>query len=85
MNFTHSVENHAEKLVKRIVEAGVKLVVAGGSISEICLHFFNKYGIMALKVMSKFELMRVAKCLGARIIPKLRSPVPEDLGFSTLA
>ena len=38
----------AEKLIKGIVESGANTVVAGGSISEICLHYMNKYGLLVL-------------------------------------
>lgn len=60
--------------MKEIVEVGVRCVVVGGSISELCQHYLNKYGIMVLKVQSKFELQRLAKCVNGALIAKLGMP-----------
>ncbi len=54
-----------EVFIQGLAEAGVNVVVASGSISEVALHFCEKYKIMVLKVMSKFELKRIAKSVGA--------------------
>jgi T-complex protein 1 subunit theta len=40
----------------------------------------EKYRIMAVRVMSKFELRRVARALGASVLSKLEAPTPEDIG-----
>lgn len=50
LNYTKTEEELAEKIVKSIAEAGVNLIVAGGSISELMLHFVEKYKMMILKV-----------------------------------
>eukprot|EP01017_Pseudomicrothorax_dubius_P004049 TRINITY_DN1072_c0_g2_i10.p1 TRINITY_DN1072_c0_g2~~TRINITY_DN1072_c0_g2_i10.p1 ORF type:complete len:541 (+),score=198.85 TRINITY_DN1072_c0_g2_i10:156-1778(+) len=80
LNYTKSEENLAEKCVKEIAEAGVNVIVAGGSISEIVLHYIEKYKMMAVKVQSKFELKRLCKCLGATALVRLGAPIPEELG-----
>lgn len=71
----------AEKLIKGIVESGANTVVAGGSISEICLHYMNKYGLLVLRVPSKFELIRLARLLNARALPQVEVPRVDDLGY----
>merc|ERR1711963_110815 len=71
LNFTKSEENHMEKLVKGIADQGVNVIVVGGSISELANHYFEKYGIMCIKSMSKFEVKRLCKCIGALGLPKL--------------
>ncbi len=45
-------------------DAGVNVIVAGGSVSEIMLHYIEKYRMMILKVTSKFELKRICKVIG---------------------
>ena len=50
--------------------------------SEIAAHFFEKYNIMAIKIMSKFELKRIARAVGATPIVKLETPSPDDMGFA---
>lgn len=46
------------------------MVVAGGSIADIVLHFLDKYKIMVVRSMSKFELRRVARAVRATILSK---------------
>jgi T-complex protein 1 subunit theta len=82
VNYSSTEEALAEKIVKSIAETGVNVVVVGGSISELCLHFLNKYNIFVLKVHSKFELARLAKTIGATLIPKLGAPIPEEIGHA---
>ena len=48
--------------------------------SELAVHFFEKYGILALKIMSKWELKRIARAVGATPIVKLEVPKPDELG-----
>jgi len=66
--------------VKGLAEAGVNVVVGSGSVSEMALHFFEKYKIFVLKIMSKFELKRIAKAVGAQAVVKLGTPTPEEIG-----
>lgn len=54
-----------------LAEAGVNVVVASGSISETAVHYFEKYKIMLLKIMSKWELKRIAKSVGALAVVKM--------------
>jgi T-complex protein 1 subunit theta len=37
---------------------------------------------MALKIMSKWELKRIARAVGATPIIKLETPKPEEIGFA---
>lgn len=80
LNYTKSEEEHAEKLVKAIADAGVNLIVSGGSISEIVMHYIEKYKIMVVRITSKFELKRICKALGAVPIARIDAPTPEELG-----
>lgn len=63
-----------------MVAANVNVVVTGGTISDIVLHFLEKYKIMTVKVASKFELRRVSRALSASALSKLDQPTPEDIG-----
>ncbi|CAD8076657.1 unnamed protein product [Paramecium sonneborni] len=80
MNYTKSEEELAEKIVKSIADAGVNLIVAGGSISELVLHFIEKYKMMIVKIQSKFELKRLCKAIGASALSRLSAPMPDELG-----
>lgn len=82
LNYTKGEEDHMENVIKSIVDSGVKAVVVGGSISNMALHFLDKYGILAFRIMSKFELRRVAKALGATLLVRLGAPTPEEMGYA---
>ena len=81
LRFSSSEEEKVEAIVKGILEKGVKVVVVGGTVSDLFVHFFDKHGILVLKVLSKFELRRLAKCVRAVVIEKLGVPSEEELGF----
>lgn len=70
LNYSKGEEDLAEKFVQKLVTANINTVVSGGSISEIVLHFLDKYKIMAVRIMSKFELRRVARAIRATILSK---------------
>ena len=80
-NYTKSEEDRFEKIIQGLAEAGIKVVVGSGSISETAIHFFEKYKMMVLKIMSKWELKRIARAVGATPIIKLETPKPEEIGF----
>jgi T-complex protein 1 subunit theta len=80
LNYTRSEEDHLEKIIKEIVDSGVRAVIAGGSVSDLAIHFFDKYKILIFRVMSKFELRRIAKALGAAPLVRLGAPTKEEMG-----
>jgi len=80
LNFTKGEESRMEEFIKSIKDAGIDVVISGGAISEIALHYLNKYRIFALKITSKFELRRVCRTVGATSIIRTGAPLPEELG-----
>ena len=82
LNYSKGEEELAEKFVQKLVNATVNVVVVGGTISDIVLHFLDKYKIMTVRIMSKFELRRIARAIRATILSKLEAPTPEEIGES---
>lgn len=82
LNYTKGEEEQFEKFIQGLAEAGINVVIGSGSISELALHFFEKYKIFTLKLMSKWELKRIAKSVGAVAVVKLGTPTPEELGYA---
>jgi T-complex protein 1 subunit theta len=72
-----------EEAIRGISDSGAKVIVAGGSISEIAMHFIEKYGMMAVKVISKFEMRRLCKAVGATALVRVGPPMPDELGFAS--
>jgi T-complex protein 1 subunit theta len=81
-NYTKGEEDQTERFVQGLAEAGITVVVASGSISEMAMHYFEKYKIMVLKIMSKWELKRIAKSVGAQAIVKMGTPTPDEIGYA---
>lgn len=79
-DYNKSEEIAMEDIVKKISEAGINLIVSGGAVSELGLHFLERYKIMVVKVLSKFELRRICKTIGATALVRLGAPTPEEIG-----
>ena len=82
LNYTKSEEDHMEKVIKSIVDSGVKCVITGGAISNMAIHYLDKYGIMAFRTLSKFELRRIARSIGATLLVRLGPPTKEEMGYA---
>merc|ERR1712127_877893 len=81
MNFSKGEETMLEKTIASIAETGVNCIVAGGKVADMALHFCNKYNIMVLRLMSKWDLRRLCTTVGATCLPKMACPTQEDLGY----
>jgi len=80
MDYSKGEEDLLEAQIKAIADAGVNCIVAGGKVGEMALHFLNKYKIMAIRLMSKFDLRRCCKAVGATPLPKMTPPTPQEIG-----
>eukprot|EP01098_Paradermamoeba_levis_P004840 TRINITY_DN2069_c0_g1_i1.p1 TRINITY_DN2069_c0_g1~~TRINITY_DN2069_c0_g1_i1.p1 ORF type:complete len:579 (+),score=191.91 TRINITY_DN2069_c0_g1_i1:259-1737(+) len=83
-NFSVGEEKLMENIIKSIADAGINVVVTGGAISELGMHYLERYKIMAVKVSSKFALRRVCKAIGATALVRLGAPTPEETGSCDL-
>ncbi len=81
-NYWKTEEDKFEVFIKGLADAGIQVVVGSGSMSEMAVHFFEKYKIMAIKIMSKWELKRIARAVGATPIVKLGTPSPDETGYA---
>ncbi len=70
-----------EAAIKGVAATGAKVLVCGGSVSEIAQHYCEKFGLMVIKIMSKFELRRLCKAVGATALVRVGPPMPEELGW----
>ena len=60
--YSRSEEDRLEALIKGIADSGARVVAAGSAIGDMALHFIEKYGMMALRIPSKFDLRRFCRC-----------------------
>ncbi len=68
------------QIIKEIADSGVRVVVAGQSIGELALHYLNRYSILVIKVLSKFDLRRLCRVVGATPLARLGAPMPDEMG-----
>lgn len=80
LDFSKGEEAQLDQLVKEIHDSGVRVVVAGSGVGELAQHYLDRYGILTLKVPSKFDLRRVCRVCGATPLPRLGAPMPEEMG-----
>ena len=80
LDFTKGEENQLETIIKELHDSGLRVVVAGSSVGELALHYLNRYNILIVKVLSKFELRRLCRVVGATPLARLGAPMPDEMG-----
>lgn len=55
------------------MESGVNVIVTGGKIGDLAQHYCNKYKVMVLRLLSKWDVRRLCKSIGAIALPKIVS------------
>jgi len=80
LSYSEKEENVMEAIIKKLHAAGTNCVVGNANFGDLALHYLNRYGIMAVKIASKFELRRLCTAIGARVLSKLDTPCAEDFG-----
>lgn len=84
MNYNKSEEKKMEEMIEGIAGTGVKAVICNGSISEMAMHFLDKFNLMVIKIQSKFDLRRICGALGATAVVRLGPCTPEEMGECSL-
>ena len=80
LDFTKGEENQLETLIKELHDSGLRVIVAGSSVGELALHYLNRYNILVVKILSKFELRRLCRVVGATPLARLGAPMPDEMG-----
>jgi T-complex protein 1 subunit theta len=80
MEFSKGEEAQLEAAIKELHDAGLRVVIAGATVGELALHYLNRYGILVIKVLSKFELRRLCRVVGATPLARLGAPMPDEMG-----
>lgn len=82
LNFSRGEESLLEAQIKSIADTGATVIVSGAKFGDMALHFINKYGLMAVRLPSKFDVRRLCKTVGATALTKLIPPTQEELGYA---
>jgi T-complex protein 1 subunit theta len=79
-DFSKGEENMLEAQIASIAAAGVNVVVSGSRFGDMAEHFLSKHGIMMVKILSKHDIRRLCKAIGATPLPRLMPPSPSEIG-----
>ncbi|KAJ4293997.1 T-complex protein 1 subunit theta [Kalmusia sp. IMI 367209] len=80
LDFTKGEEQQIEQIVKELHDSGLRVIVAGSTVGELAAHYLNRYNILVIKVLSKFELRRLCRVVGATPLARLGAPMPDEMG-----
>eukprot|EP00096_Caligus_rogercresseyi_P016771 TRINITY_DN969_c0_g1_i1.p1 TRINITY_DN969_c0_g1~~TRINITY_DN969_c0_g1_i1.p1 ORF type:complete len:547 (-),score=228.98 TRINITY_DN969_c0_g1_i1:450-2090(-) len=81
-DFSKGEEDLLEGQIKAIREAGVDVIVSGGKIGDLAMHYINKYGMMGVRLTSKWDVRRLCRTVGATPLPKMTPPTKEEMGYA---
>lgn len=59
--------------IKAVTESGVNVIVTGGKIGDLAQHYCNKFKVMVIRLLSKWDVRRLCKSIGATALPKIVS------------
>ncbi|KAG4025264.1 hypothetical protein MFRU_062g00170 [Monilinia fructicola] len=80
LDFTKGEENQLETAIKELYDSGLRVVVAGSTVGELAMHYLNRFGILVIRILSKFELRRLCRVVGATPLARLGAPMPDEMG-----
>jgi len=80
LEYSKGEETIMEESIKEIAASGANVIVAGGAVSALAMHYCEKYKIMVVKENSKFQLRRICRATGASGLLRLGKPSAEELG-----
>lgn len=79
-DFSKGEEAAMENAIKELHDSGLRVVVAGATVGELAMHYLNRFNILVIKVLSKFELRRLCRVVGATPLARLGAPMPDEMG-----
>ncbi|CAK7263403.1 T-complex protein 1 subunit theta [Sporothrix epigloea] len=80
VDFTKGEEAQLDAAIKQLHDVGLRVVIAGSTVGELAMHYLNRYGILVIKILSKFELRRICRVVGATPLARLGAPMPDEMG-----
>ncbi|RFU29989.1 hypothetical protein B7463_g6377, partial [Scytalidium lignicola] len=80
LDFTKGEEKQLESQIKELFDSGLRVVVAGATVGELAMHYLNRFGILVIRILSKFELRRLCRVVGATPLARLGAPMPDEMG-----
>ncbi|MBC7110120.1 MAG: TCP-1/cpn60 chaperonin family protein [Archaeoglobi archaeon] len=82
--FLDEEERILKEMVEKIKESGANVVFCQKGIDDLAQHYLAKAGILAVRRVKESDMEKLARATGAKIVTKIESISPEDLGKAEL-
>ncbi|CAK44734.1 probable T-complex protein 1 subunit theta [Aspergillus awamori] len=80
LDFSKGEEERLEAAIKELYDSGLRVLVCGSTIGDLAMHYLNRFNILVVKILSKFELRRLCRVVGATPLARLGAPMPDEMG-----
>ncbi|KAL7578303.1 hypothetical protein ACA910_012714 [Epithemia clementina (nom. ined.)] len=80
--YNKTEELKMQEIIQGLADAGIEVIVSGGAVSDMAMHFMDKYNMLCLRISSKWELRRLCQAVGATALVRLGTPLPEEMGYA---
>lgn len=80
--YNKSEETKMEEIIQSIADTGTKVIVSGGTVSEMAMHFIERYNMVCVKIPSKWELRRLCAATNASALVRLGPATPDEMGYA---
>ncbi|EPY32894.1 T-complex protein 1 subunit theta [Strigomonas culicis] len=80
IQYSKKEEDVMQDIITNIHKSGANVIVSNSTFGDLALHFMNRFGIMGVRVPSKWEIRRLCSAVSARVMNRLDAPTTEDLG-----
>jgi thermosome len=82
--FLDQEEGMLKHFADKIQEVGANCVISQKGIDDTVAHFLNKYGIVAVKSVTKTDHEKLQKAIGGNIVENINSITKKDLGSAKM-
>jgi len=82
--FLQEEERTLKSMVDKIKQSGAKVVLCQKGIDDIAQYYLAKEKIYALRRVSKSDMEKLSKAVGARIVSNINELSPKELGFAKI-
>ena len=82
--FLKQEETMLKDMTEYIIAAGANVVICQKGIDDMVQHFLARKGVLAVRRAKKSDMEKLAKATGGKIVTKLDSITPADLGYAAL-
>jgi T-complex protein 1 subunit theta len=81
LSYNSTEEQKMCDIIDSIAAVGINVIVTGGNVSDVALHYIDRNNMVLLKMGSKWELRRLCQAVHATALVRLGPPTPDEIGY----